>query len=115
MRTNRQHPGERCGHRLIDRPQGRIADREAIRAFTAHHDYVEHAVGADHAAVEDGEPRGHQQDERCAGEQPRGGGRIDRVQFGLPPDRRRAYVSRLRGVTKPSPRVDPNQLDLMKF
>ena len=45
----------------------------------AHHDHVEHPGGADHAAVEDRQAGGHQQNQCGAGQQPRGGGGVDRM------------------------------------
>ena len=63
----------------------RVADQQPCHGDEwnrdeAHHDDVQHAGGADHAAVENGQPGRHEQDERCAGQQPGGGGRIDRLQ-----------------------------------
>jgi hypothetical protein len=43
----------------------------------AHHDHVEYAGGAHHAAVEDRQAGRHQQHERGAGQQPGGRGGID--------------------------------------
>ena len=77
--------GER--HGVADQQPGHGAHRDRDEA---HHDDVEHAGGADHAAVEDGQPRGHQQDHRGSGQQPGGGGRIDLLHFGLPLRSRRA-------------------------
>ena len=69
----------------------------------AHHDHVEHAGGADHAAVEDGQARGHQQHQSGAGEQPGGGGGIDTLARATPndPDENvgSAFQSRGKGVS----------------
>ena len=51
----------------------------------AHHDHVQYAGRADHAAVEQGKAWSHQQDHRRGGQQPCGCGRIDLLHFGLPP------------------------------
>ena len=68
-----------------------------------HHDHVEHAGGADHAAVEDGQPRGHQQDHCGGGEQPGGGRGIDLWHVSSFGEFRRAYVSCFGPVTEDSP------------
>ena len=103
--------GERDG--VADQQPGHGHQRDRDEA---HHDHVEHAGGADHAAVEDGESWRHQQDERGAGEQPCGGGRIDRVQFGLPPGSEKSICFAFRRSYRTlTAAATPDQLDLMKF
>ncbi len=52
--------------------RGDDADRQH-----AHHQHVEHGLGADHAAVEEGKARGHEQHERGAHEDPGGVACVD--------------------------------------
>ncbi|MPM97347.1 hypothetical protein SDC9_144520 [bioreactor metagenome] len=76
--------------RVADDATQRVAERFAVTdhrpgdahgggAHEAHHHHVEHALGADHASVEEGQTRCHQQHQRRAGQQPGGVARVDLV------------------------------------
>jgi hypothetical protein len=52
-------------------------DRDDGDRDEAHHDHVQHARRAHHAAVEDGETGRHQEHQGGAGKQPGGRGRVD--------------------------------------
>ena len=102
--------GERDGVTDQQPRNGHQRDRDE-----AHHDHVQHAGRADHAAVEDGKSWGHQQDKRCAGEQPCGGGRIDRVQFGLPPGSEKSICARFGRVTESSQAMGDSSAGLARL
>jgi hypothetical protein len=57
-----------CQRVTVEHPQ----HRHHTHGAEAHHDHVEHALGPDHAPVEESQARGHQQDKRGARQHPRG-------------------------------------------
>ena len=77
--------------RVADQPEPEVVtERERVadhdpddgdrgEGAEGHHHHVQHALGADHAAVEQREPRRHQQHEGGGGQQPGGVAAVDRV------------------------------------